>query len=219
VTEDAARISLDAPRTFSSDDGARLADCLNGLGTIIALPAVWTGAEPSQIINTLLDALIGMLRLSFVHVRLRDTEGRAFADLMRVAESVGEKDGVRVIDEGVDSSQRRPLSRAEVSVGEIDLAIASVRLGLGGEFGLIVAGSQRYDFPTQTEKLLLDVAANQATIGLQQAYLAEQRRVTTELDERVAQRTRELAIANEALRESECESRLVVDSIPGLVAL
>ena len=106
-----------------------------------------------------------------------------------------------------------------MSVGELDLAIASARLGLGGEFGLVVAGSQRYDFPTQTEKLLLDVAANQATIGLQQAYLAEQRRVTTELDQRVAQRTRELAIANEALRESERESRLVVDSIPGLVAL
>ena len=63
------------------------------------------------------------------------------------------------------------------------------------------------------------IAANQATIGLQHAYLAEQRRAAQELDERVAQRTRELAIANEALRESERESRLVVDSIPGLVAL
>jgi PAS domain S-box-containing protein len=33
-----------------------------------------------------------------------------------------------------------------------------------------------------------------------------------------AARTRELAIANEALRESERESRLIVDCIPGLVA-
>ena len=177
MTEDAARISLDAPRTFSAADGARLGDCLNGLGTIIALPAVWTGAEPSQIINTLLDALIGMLRLSFVYVRLRDTEGGAFADLMRVADSVGETDGARVVDEGIDSPPPRPLSRAAASVGELDVAIASARLGLGGELGLIVAGSQRSDFPTQTEKLLLDIAANQATIGLQQAYLAEQRRV------------------------------------------
>jgi PAS domain S-box-containing protein len=43
--------------------------------------------------------------------------------------------------------------------------------------------------------------------------------IANELEERVAQRTRELAIANEALRESERNSRLVVDSIPGLVAL
>ena len=43
--------------------------------------------------------------------------------------------------------------------------------------------------------------------------------IANELEERLAQRTRELAIANEALRESERSSRLVVDSIPGLVAL
>jgi PAS domain S-box-containing protein len=43
--------------------------------------------------------------------------------------------------------------------------------------------------------------------------------ITNELEERVAQRTRELEIANDALRESERHSRLVVDSIPGLVAL
>ena len=43
--------------------------------------------------------------------------------------------------------------------------------------------------------------------------------IANEVDERVAQRTRELALANDALRESERNSRLVVDSIPGLVAL
>jgi PAS domain S-box-containing protein len=39
------------------------------------------------------------------------------------------------------------------------------------------------------------------------------------LDQRLAQRTRELAIANEALRESEHNSRLLVHTIPGLVAI
>jgi PAS domain S-box-containing protein len=43
--------------------------------------------------------------------------------------------------------------------------------------------------------------------------------IANELEERVTQRTRELAIAKEALRESERNSRLVIDSIPGLVAL
>ena len=42
-------------------------------------------------------------------------------------------------------------------------------------------------------------------IGLQQAHLTEQRRIAEDLDE--------------ALRESENDSRLLVDSIPGLVAL
>ena len=204
VTENAARISLDASRTLSAGDGARLGDCLNNLGRIIALPGVSTGAEPSQIISGLLDALIGILPLSFVFVRLSDPEGGSPTEMLRVADVVGEMGGAQ---------------RAAVSVGELDLAIASAHLGLGGEFGLVVAGAQRHDFPTQTEKLLLDVAATRATIGLQQAYLDEQRRVTAELDERVAQRTRELALAFKALSESEHKSRVILDSIPGLVAL
>jgi PAS domain S-box-containing protein len=43
--------------------------------------------------------------------------------------------------------------------------------------------------------------------------------IATELEERVAQRTRALGMALEALGESERNSRLIVDSIPGLVAL
>jgi PAS domain S-box-containing protein len=49
--------------------------------------------------------------------------------------------------------------------------------------------------------------------------LTRLRQVAQELEERVAECTRELAIAQEALRECERNSRVVVDSIPGLVAL
>ncbi len=76
-----------------------------------------------------------------------------------------------------------------------------MRLGLDGEIGVVVAGSERADFPTQSERLLLGVAANQVTVGLQQArLLSEQKRVASELDRRVAERTRELAKTNEELQ-------------------
>jgi PAS domain S-box-containing protein len=65
----------------------------------------------------------------------------------------------------------------------------------------MVAASRRADFPRETEGLLLSVAANQAAIGLQEARLrSQQRRVADELDERVAQRTAELADANAELQ-------------------
>ena len=190
----------------------------------MALPGLWAGGEPPQIVSTLLDALIGMLHLAFVFVRLNDPEGGPSIEMVRVDESLEGTARAREISEAIDSSlgDAPPKSRspAAVSVGEIDLSVASARLGLDGELGIIVAGSQRRDFPVQTERLLLDVAANQAAIGLQQArLLSEQRRVAKELDERVALRTRELAVANEGLRESERNSRLIVDCIPGLVAL
>src|SRR5919106_1973335 len=43
--------------------------------------------------------------------------------------------------------------------------------------------------------------------------------IANELDEHAARRTRELALASEALREGERNSRLIIDNIPGLVAL
>jgi PAS domain S-box-containing protein len=87
-------------------------------------------------------------------------------------------------------------------LGDRDISIVPLGLGLQGEIGVIVAGSERADFPQQTERLILSVAANQASIGLQEARLrSEQKRGASELDRRVAQRTTELAAANEALRK------------------
>ena len=65
-----------------------------------------------------------------------------------------------------------------------------------------MAASERAEFPRQTEKLILSVAANQASIGLQGArLLGEQKRLANQLERRVAQRTMELAAANEELRK------------------
>jgi len=83
------------------------------------------------------------------------------------------------------------------------------------------SGADRSDFPRQTERLVIDVAANQVCrcVCNRSRKLTEQRRVARELDERVAQRTSELSAANERLERSESESRLIVDSIPGLIAI
>ncbi|ABS25269.1 sigma54 specific transcriptional regulator, Fis family [Anaeromyxobacter sp. Fw109-5] len=59
-----------------------------------------------------------------------------------------------------------------------------------------------------------DVAANQAAIGLQETrHLGEQERVARELDHRVAQRTRELAAANEELRREIGERRRMEEKL------
>ena len=194
---------MEAPLEPSTDEVRGLRDCLNDLASIMALPALSTGGEPAHIVSTLLEALLGTLRLAFVGVRLNDSEGGL--SMVRVAESLVDTAGVRAICEGLYSSLGdAPLKyppRARVLIGDVDLSVGFAHLGLQGEIGVVVAGSHRRDFPAQTERLLLDVAANQAALGLQQARAAE------------------LAAANEALRQRERESRLIVDSIPGLVAL
>jgi PAS domain S-box-containing protein len=160
---------MDAPFESSAEEVARLRDCLTDLASIMALPALSTGGEPGQIVSTLADALLGMLQLAFVCVRLNDSEGGPSIETMHIGDTLG-------------------------GTARSDVSFASTRLGLHGELGIVVAGSWRLDFPADTERLLLDVAANQTTIGLQQARLLKQA----------------------GLRS---EQKGIMDTIPGLVAM
>ena len=188
----------------------RLQRCLNDLISVLALPAMWSGCDPSQIVRTLLDALLSMLRLDLVYMRLKDPVGEGPIEMVRVAQSQKLTARPQEIGEALNhwlgSGAQKWASLVRIPFGDGDISIVPLRLGLQGEIGVIVAGSQRADFPGQTERLLLSVAANQAAIGLQEArLLSEQKRVAAELDQRVAQRTRELAAANEKLRQEEKE--------------
>jgi PAS domain S-box-containing protein len=201
---------MDAQTGDIAEEIKRLQRCNNDLVSLLALPAMWSGGEPSQIVHTLLDALLRMLQLDFVYVRLRDSGGQAPIEMVRFARSLAPAAPEQTahphdIGEtfkpwlGTDRREWPPLIGNPIGGG--DLSIMPVGLGLQGEIGDIVAGSERADFPRQTERLILSVAANQASIGLQGArLLGEQKRVASELDRRVAERTRELAKANEELQ-------------------
>ena len=195
---------MEVQREDVAEEIKRLQRCINDLVSLLALPAMWSGGEPSRIVHTLLDALLRMLQLDLVYVRLRGSGGQAPIEMVRFAPSREQTAQANEIGEvfknwlGTDP-QEWPLLIRNPAEGP-DLSITTLGLGLHGEIGEIVAGSERPDFPRQTERLILSVAANQASIGLQGAWLlSEQKRVAGELDRRVAQRTEELAKANEEL--------------------
>ena len=222
----------------TAEEVKHLRRCINDLVSVIALPAIWGGGEPAEIVRALTEVLLGILHLDIIYVRLEVGAGESPVEMVRFAQSLNLATRPREIKElfdrslGDDPQKWPPLART--IIGDADMTLVPLQLGLQGEIGVLVAGSLRTDFPGQTERLVLNVAANQAAIGLQQALLlSEQRRVAGELDERVLQRTSDLAAANEALkkevvervraeedlRDSERESRLIVDNIPGLVAM
>jgi PAS domain S-box-containing protein len=184
------------------------------LNCIVALPAAWSGGTASEILGTLLDVLLDMLRLDFIYVRLRDQTGREPIEIARVAQSDQRPADAHELAEllsqssGSDSAQWPSLTLARV--GDHHVSVVTLQLGLQGDVGVLAAASRRSDFPAPTERLLLNVAANQAIVGLQDAgRLSEQKRIAGELDRRVAQRTAELAAANEELRKEVAERRLV----------
>jgi len=59
----------------TADEIRRLQGCINDLISVLALPAMWRGQESVQIVSTLLDVLLGMLRLDFAYARLKDPIG------------------------------------------------------------------------------------------------------------------------------------------------
>jgi len=192
--------------------------CINDLVSLLALPAVWSGGDPSQVLHTLLDALMRMLRLDLVAVKLTGPVGETPVEIVRIAEQRGPMPSPHEICEALnqclinDSRKWPPLLRSLMGNG--DVSIVLLPLGLQGELGVIVAAAERPDFPQPTEALLLSVAANQASIGLQEAkLLSHQKRVASELDQRVAQRTAELAAANEELKKELAERALVEERL------
>jgi PAS domain S-box-containing protein len=228
------KVQLEHP----GDEIKHLQRCMNDLVSLLALPAMWSGSKPCDIVPTLLDSLLRMLDLDFVYMSLTNLVDGLPSETVRVAQSQEQMFRPRELCASLNrwlghDPQKRYLQERS-HIGDEEVSLVSRPLGVQREIGVIVAGSRRADFPLDTEALLLSIAANQALIGLQQArLLTEQKRVADELDQSVAQRTAELAAANEVLRKeagerkraeealaaNERNLRLIVDSIPGMVSL
>jgi PAS domain S-box-containing protein len=163
--------------TPGTDAGAGLHDRLNDLAGALTRAALQTAVEPRDVASALQAALVTTLRPACVVVRLTDPEGGPPIEVVRHAESSDD-------------------------AGRGDLFVATARLGLDGELGIVVAGSDRPDFPHDVDAMLLDVAANRATIALQQARLAVERKR-----------------ADDAAREADRESRSIMDRLPAGLAL
>ncbi len=196
---------MDAQYEQAAREIKRLQRCINDLVRLLALPGIWTVSNPSQILHTLLDALMRMLSLDLISVRLNNPLGEEPVEIVRLAEPRGPMPPAHEICEALGgsfahSSRKWPPLLRNV-LGEGDVSIVPLPLGLQGELGVIVAATQRTDFPRQTEALLLSVAASQASIGLQEAQLRiQQKHIADELDQQVARRTAELAAANADLQ-------------------
>ncbi|HYP01987.1 MAG TPA: PAS domain-containing protein [Pyrinomonadaceae bacterium] len=189
---------MEAQLEHPTEEIKRLQRCINDLVSVTALPAIWGDGEPTAIVRTLLESLLGMLSLDLIYVRLEVGDDETPIEMFRVAQSLSPTAGQREIGElfddwlGDDPLKWPPLAR--ISIEENDMTVVPLRLGLQAEIGALVAVSRRPDFPRQTERLVLSVAANQAAIGLQQG------------------RKR----AEEALAASERNLKLTIDTMPAL---
>jgi C4-dicarboxylate-specific signal transduction histidine kinase len=208
-------MTLDAQQ--SAAETVALKACINDLIGIVALPAIWSGGDARDVVGALLDLLPDTLHLDWVYVQLNDPGGGRPIEMARVAQSQSQTTSQDIREALRLSFGENPQNwprQTQATIRDRDVSTVTLHLGVCGEVGVLVAGAPRTAFPLPTERLLLSIAANQAIIGLQEAQrLSEQKRIASELDRRVAQRTQELAAANQELRIEIAERGLIEERL------
>jgi PAS domain S-box-containing protein len=161
------------------------------------LSAVWSRSEPKRIAHDLADVVCRSVSAMFVYVSLRHALDAAPRIVLSTPAGSASSEQRRELTAIVEAflQQRTPdgVSTLPNPFGPGALSIAVTAIGLDGEYGVIVTASAHEDFPRPPERLLLDVAANQAAVVVQHAR------------------------SNAALRTSEAHFRSMADNAPALL--
>jgi signal transduction histidine kinase len=182
---------------------------LRDLVALSTIPAAWVGREPPAVAAGLAETLIGLLELDFAFVRLCDPGGAGAVDVIRGnawkrfpewleahLTKIGQLSGKEIV--------------ADVGGGVEPCRGVVIPIGVNSDGGLVAAASDRTDFPTETDQLVLSLAANHAATAFQSARLIhermraeeELRKAQSELEVKVAERTAELRRSEASLAAS-----------------
>lgn len=186
-----------------SDDVASLRRCVRDLAALSALPALWAGSDALRIVESLAEALLGLLRLEFIYIQVQGRDGAIEIEVGRVAGRPSAASEARVLGEVLAPwlASGTPMSNS-VSLPWVDKAVRTAIIPFGadgadGAGGRLVAGKQHDHFPGETDRLLLRVGGNQAAVLLarlrsetEMARLLETEKRRTVLLARVAQASR-----------------------------
>jgi PAS domain S-box-containing protein len=182
---------------------------LRDLVALSAIPTAWVGREPAAVAAGLAGVLSELLQLDFVFVRLcvpgvaggvDVTRGTAWKTFPEWLENHLAKSG------GLSSKEIIP----NVGGGDSCRGVV-IPIGVNSEGGVVAAASDRIDFPTEIDQLLLRLAANHAATAFQTARLIhermraedELRKARNELELQVVERTAELRRSEAYLAEAQ----------------
>jgi signal transduction histidine kinase len=185
-----------------ADENLRLRAALRDLVALSTIPAGWIGIEPRTIAAGLADILTGSLCFDFAFVRLLDSTGGVPIDVTSGCATREFLDWLQAQLSTLDESLRKQIIPSVVGFDERLKSLRGIviPIGFNAYAGLVAVGCERSDFPTETDRMLLTVAANHAATAFRSANLIHERRraeeearkARDELEVKVMERTAEL---------------------------
>jgi signal transduction histidine kinase len=169
---------------MDTDATEELRRCLRESVALSALSAAWSRSDLPGIAGSLGDVLLRSLQeVDLVYVRLPgSSEGRSYEAVRTPApmaacsaEAIG-----RVLEPLFQAGSFTPPVTIANPMGGGDLRVVVLPIGLSG-CGFLVAGSRQPDFPSQMDRLLLSIGANQAAVVVEHKRAEE---VLREADQR-----------------------------------
>jgi len=158
-------------------DETRTRRTIRDLVALSTLPAIWVNYQPLQVAQSLAEVLQSTLGLDLVYLCLRSQADRGAIEVARTgrrpteagqAEEIG-----RALTPWLDRAHTNSVVSVPNPVGSGTVRIVRIPIGWEGEEWVLVAGSQHADFPTDEERSLLSVGANQAAMMLQRKQAEE----------------------------------------------
>ena len=169
---------------------------LADLASLSELPAAWIGASLESIADSAAETLMTMLGLDLVFIRGAGTRaGERFAVARRKSSAVPPAK-VQLLERALEpwlESDTKAAPPLVNPLGSGTLHTTFVRHGKLENDGVLFAGAARRDFPTERDRIVIRVAANDMAVALQ--------------------RTR----ANVAAKESDARFRDLADTAPIMI--
>jgi signal transduction histidine kinase/ActR/RegA family two-component response regulator len=158
------------PAENAIEENRSLRRTMRDMVALSTLPAIWIGLGMDGIARSLAEVLLHTLSLDLIYVRLAGLDGEGVIEVVRSkhAMDAAQVDAVRAAlapvllnDKSGDSiTILDPLASGTLQIGV-------TRFGVSDDYGVLVTGCCRTDFPTERDRLLLGVGANQTAIVLQ----------------------------------------------------
>src|SRR5258706_9583746 len=132
------------------------------------------GRETQQIAGSFVDLLMSALRLDGAYVQLNGRGGKPI-QVPRAPESAAFLEWLKSQERhNWTAADARRQQRIKIPAGDQTLYALVSPIGIHAEAGFIATATYRPEYPTESEALLLSVAANQALISFRAYELLSQ---------------------------------------------